>query len=796
MKIATILSRHVMLVGFLLLTPVMLLAQESRPEFGDNRILFVDGPNLTTPQVDGTFVEDQIEAGNIVHKISGGAWFSNGYKWDTNGGIGLDFTQNMADVDTVYFRIRINPEDHDDDLGNVRKTSYIQFGDLSDGTETDLSWGIRWKFPDEFYDNTWHDVAIPLPKPNIAAHDSALKGLDINGDPLPEEEKYHDELQKQWEFYDAWNPVNFYSVSPNDSVLGADPEWDKLARFYISLGNDRSGTFYLDDVFIGSKAAVDLEATAALPDMPEAVTAEISGVNSDSVTISWTHDSSSNIYGYDVYYSGEPITSIDAPGVNYLGSVTREDELTMSHGVKSPHPGAVTHDYYYALAPSTLFGISDPNTFSTTSISANGEVQPYIFELTPEQEAAVQAALDNADLSDVGLPLDDYDPFVLVGPEGWDDGGTYTGEMDGSAKIWMSFGRSEGFKTMYIYVEAYDDDIYGGGSSNPAGSYGTTVYPNPDLDATTWIPGVEDFDPDLEWNYYLKDQIKFSFGTYDVDYVTGTTHTDRLRGEEPDYFLALQPKLNSENDPIGEIPDGILTRFTVTEPNTDDPNIDYNMLYYSSNHPFTFAPVYENIMDDSVRIGWKALVAFDVTDLLAVLDESDAPVDEEFEFPEQDEIKYIPLIIEFYDKDGGDSGNWWEVASHVFRTPTGLGAVDMFESNDKLTGQGVVAMAGLNIATAIDEEVDAPVAFSLEQNYPNPFNPATNISFNLPKASNVVLEVYNLLGQKVATVIDNQLFQAGSHKVKFDASALSSGLYIYKIQAGAYTSAKKMMLIK
>ncbi|HCD51992.1 MAG TPA: hypothetical protein DEQ34_06070 [Balneolaceae bacterium] len=153
-------------------------------------------------------------------------------------------------------------------------------------------------------------------------------------------------------------------------------------------------------------------------------------------------------------------------------------------------------------------------------------------------------------------------------------------------------------------------------------------------------------------------------------------------------------------------------------------------------------------------------------------------------------------MIEFVDKDGGDSGNWWEISSHTFRAPTGLGEVDMFDSNDNLIGQGVAAMAGLNVSTSAEYVAEIPSSFKLDQNYPNPFNPATNISFTLPKASNVMLSVYNVLGQKVATIIDNQAYQAGSHRVRFDASALSSGLYIYKIEAGSFVNAKKMMLIK
>tara|TARA_Y100001935_G_scaffold247870_1_gene244301 strand:- start:4796 stop:7189 length:2394 start_codon:yes stop_codon:yes gene_type:complete len=797
MKFATNWSKWMLTFAMLLLVPGLVMAQDEDPlpEFGDNRILFVDGPNLTTAQIDGSFVEDVVEAGNIVHRISGGAWFSNGYKFDGNGGTGFDFTQNMADVDTVYFRLRINPEDVDNADGSLRKTSYIVLADKSDGTKYDMSWGIRWKFPDDAYDNAWHEYAIPLPKTHIAAHDSALKGLDLDGNPLPADEMYNNDLQKQWEFYYAWNPEEFYSVDPNDSTLGADPEWDKFGRMYISLGNDISGAFHLDDVYIGSKAAVDLSVTASLPDTPEAVTATTVG---DSVSVTWTHNAATNIFSYDVYYSGEPITSLEGGAANYLGSVKNMEELQLGHKVKSPHPGDATHDYYYALTPVTQFGIGDLGTFTTTSTAASGEIQPYIFELTPEQEAAILGDLDNGEITGAGWPVDDFDPFMLIGEDGWDDGGTYSGEMDGSAKIWVAFGRSDELTTMYMYVEAYDDDVYGGGASNPAGSWGTTIYPNPNLTQTTWIPGVEDFDPDVEWNYYLKDQIKFSFGTYGVNYVTGSGHEARMRGAEPDYFMALQPKIDSGNDPIVPIPDGMLTRLAVTEPNTDDPEVDYNMLYYSSNHLFTYSSLYENMFadDDTTRIGWKALIAFDANDLLVALDENDNPLDTPLTLPAQDEIKYIPFMIEFVDKDGGDSGNWWEISSHTFRAPTGLGEVDMFDSNDNLIGQGVAAMAGLNVSTSAEYVAETPSSFKLDQNYPNPFNPATNISFTLPKASNVMLSVYNVLGQKVATIIDNQAYQAGSHRVRFDASALSSGLYIYKIEAGSFVNAKKMMLIK
>ncbi len=88
-----------------------------------------------------------------------------------------------------------------------------------------------------------------------------------------------------------------------------------------------------------------------------------------------------------------------------------------------------------------------------------------------------------------------------------------------------------------------------------------------------------------------------------------------------------------------------------------------------------------------------------------------------------------------------------------------------------------------------------PTEFSLNQNYPNPFNPATTMSFSLPDAVDVKLEIYNIMGQKVTTLIDDRR-EAGNHVVQWDGSDAASGIYFYRITAGQYTESKKMLLLK
>ena len=81
------------------------------------------------------------------------------------------------------------------------------------------------------------------------------------------------------------------------------------------------------------------------------------------------------------------------------------------------------------------------------------------------------------------------------------------------------------------------------------------------------------------------------------------------------------------------------------------------------------------------------------------------------------------------------------------------------------------------------------------QNYPNPFNPTTTIEYALPASGYVTLEIYDVLGREVKTLVnDNE--SAGYHFVVFDASELPSGVYFYRISAGKYTSVKKLVLVK
>lgn len=95
----------------------------------------------------------------------------------------------------------------------------------------------------------------------------------------------------------------------------------------------------------------------------------------------------------------------------------------------------------------------------------------------------------------------------------------------------------------------------------------------------------------------------------------------------------------------------------------------------------------------------------------------------------------------------------------------------------------------------VNAEIELPREYSLEQNYPNPFNPSTKISYTIPEAGFVKLSVYNLLGEEVASLVKGYQ-EAEKYEVNFDASGLSSGIYVYKIELAGFTASRKLVLMK
>ena len=139
------------------------------------------------------------------------------------------------------------------------------------------------------------------------------------------------------------------------------------------------------------------------------------------------------------------------------------------------------------------------------------------------------------------------------------------------------------------------------------------------------------------------------------------------------------------------------------------------------------------------------------------------------------------------------------VISYSFITKSGT-AVEIVANDTTSPNNGTIQVKdgvawSISGITGVENEDQIPTQYSLSQNYPNPFNPSTTISYQLQTSGRVTLKVYNILGDELATLV-NEEKSAGSFDVKFDASQLSSGIYFYKLQTGNFVETKKMILMK
>lgn len=146
--------------------------------------------------------------------------------------------------------------------------------------------------------------------------------------------------------------------------------------------------------------------------------------------------------------------------------------------------------------------------------------------------------------------------------------------------------------------------------------------------------------------------------------------------------------------------------------------------------------------------------------------------------PEWKKIAFVP-----------GNGNSSSLKSYSYTDKNIVGGTDFIYRLKQLDSDGQ-----FSYSDQVEVQV-MPVNYELYQNYPNPFNPSTTLRFSLIEPQKVSIKVYNQLGEEVVEVV-NREFQAGFHEVEFNASGFASGVYIYRLSAGKFSSVKKMMLLK
>lgn len=262
--------------------------------------------------------------------------------------------------------------------------------------------------------------------------------------------------------------------------------------------------------------------------------------------------------------------------------------------------------------------------------------------------------------------------------------------------------------------------------------------------AATTSGGAWDFD---SWEMGLANYEPASF-------VQGSDHQDFEGGDEPDW--QLRGGLMSDRGPFIHA-NGGGNMFSDEVPNSET-------------------------IGEETDTGYRTLTVVSMIEL-----SGGVSMDKAFDFPTGEEIGLYPFNVTINDNDatsrdtqigwspkGGDD-TWWNTPAKWI----------------------VIAFVGADAPLVSNEgDLTSPDVFALDQNYPNPFNPSTNINFSLATNTEVTLEVFNMLGQKVATLLQNERMTSGQHSQKFNASSLSSGMYVYRLSTSSFVQSRKMMLIK
>ena len=300
--------------------------------------------------------------------------------------------------------------------------------------------------------------------------------------------------------------------------------------------------------------------------------------------------------------------------------------------------------------------------------------------------------------------------------------------------------------------------------------------------------------------------------TYDFSAVIGNTYNRLVI--LPDLYARPQDNI-IYFDNI-QVPDGVV--ITLPEPTVPAPTPTVP----SSDVISVFSDAYSNIPGSNLNPGWGQSTVFELVDIQG--DTAMFYGNLNYQGIELGSSQNLTaagmqyLHLDFWNANSTDLGVFLispgPVETRVSLVPPGgtetwvgvdipltdfapVDLTDVFQM--KFDGSGTVYVDNIYfsaVPTGIDRVHNSvPSVYSLEQNYPNPFNPTTNIRFNLPNANQVVLKVYNILGEEVATLV-NEFMNPGTYEAHFDATQLGSGTYFYSITAGDFTSVKKMLLVK
>ncbi len=726
-------------ICFLIGSSVNVQAQYTNADLSEEFIFFIDGANVQIPTLEGNVVNDPLNptSGNKVFEITGQDWAEKGFRWGSNGPAGTVGANLLAMTDTLYGNTDTLYIRIMVDSTAKFKNDWLAFLDTETGGVAgtdDLPFRARWRVPDWARDNQWHDFAIPLPPITKAALDSLQLAFNDTTDVVG--------TGKDINGNDLLVPVDslmkYWEYGGAWAASSAVGVWDESDPNWQEF--DWFSVKYIgrhqDHADGAGSYWIDYMSIGVPPsELVDTPPSPVATVSASNAngTNTLTWGEVSGSGGYDVYFSESAITDVFADGVVKLGSVPFDGARSYDHTITAPH-ASLADDFTAFYAVTAKSPFGAQSDPTATSVTGATDVlENYAYELS---ETAINAVIDA--LFDGTMPeaatLASFFPDDYV-PFTVDENRKQIENGDGGS------GDSDISGKWWIgYGAEFDELIIYAEITDDI-----LVFANAAGDRNGAASGA--------WN---NDSIEMGLGNYSPEsFIIGSSHGNMEFGDEPDYQFRFG--LFADESPFTFVSQVLNAEIPNSQSVSDTSDTGYRLL--------TLVNTIELSGGDSANVA--------------------------FDFPDSDGVTTYPFNIGLNDAD--ETG----VRETQITWSENAGGDGWWNTPNKWQ---VIAFVGANrVVTSNDDELtfESPYTFNLDQNYPNPFNPTTNISFTIESAADVTLEVFNVLGQKVAVLANQEKMTAGQHMKVFDASRLSSGVYFYRISTSDnFVATKKMMLIK
>lgn len=357
--------------------------------------------------------------------------------------------------------------------------------------------------------------------------------------------------------------------------------------------------------------------------------------------------------------------------------------------------------------------------------------------------------------------------YLVKGNGSFNIAGTLYKSLDGG-QSWVIIQQLENISVDWIGISAFNkNEIYARESHYIPAGWFETIYRSLDggtnWQEITYLPSSS-HGRNLTFNTSLTDSNKL-YAAVDDKLGGKYFYVSTNKGDNWDY-ISSPPSVPTELIDDSKLPDRLYM----------------SSLYISENGGYTWELADSGLSDTSYYLSFYEST-FDANEIYTLRSDGLFKTNKNFiDWVRVEGTENLPLYLSVYGFIGWDMGELRNIFIDTLTNEISIG-----------TAKGIYKK---NLVTEVTENNNnLPSIFILNQNYPNPFNPTTTITFQIPEKNFITLNIYDVLGKKIVTLI-NEEKSVGSYKVSFNASELTSGIYFYRLQAGEFIETRKMVLIK